>query len=190
MKNRTYQTISVFGLCAFVLGLACFGGGGKGTAWKKFGTGGIEYATPAGWTRVDPFTTGTPSWSHQWYHASPPYDTRMAFLQSPVREPFQLFLILGDKDTMERILEQHIGDYNTHPLVDGVTEWVRKTSGGVDVRGYIARMRPGALAGDDVTYVLGFAYVDDKIFVLNGGGKTEYFDFDIVSEVIESLKLG
>jgi len=192
MKSRKALIIAstVAFLTAAILCISCSGSRGKGTPWKNFSSGKVGYVVPDGWTRADPFTTGTPYWSHLWFHDSPTHKTRVAFLQSPVGKQNQIFLILGERDEMAAKIQEHIGKYNDHPLVDSIDEAILKTFDGVTVKLYTARMAPGALAGDDVTYVLGFADLGDEVFVINGGGKTSGFDFDIVSDLIQSMNLG
>jgi len=193
-KMKSRKTLIITSIAAFLIGailsISCMGSRGKGTPWKKFSSGKVGYVVPDGWTRADPFTTGTPYWSYLWYHDSPSHKTRVAFLQSPVEKQNQIFLILGDRDEMLAKIQKNIGKYDNHPLVDGIDETFLKTLDGVSVKLYTTRMAPGALAGDDVTYVLGYADFGNKVFVLNGGGKTSGFDLDIVSDLIQSMNLG
>jgi hypothetical protein len=176
---------------AVMMALACLAGcggsGGKGN--KPFAGGGVSYAVPAGWTRADPFTTRTPYWSHLWYHDSPSYGVRVALLQSPAAEEFQIMLLLGNSAELSAKVKKHLVKYDTHPLVDGVREDTVTTADGVAVHVRIARMAPGVLAGKDVTYLLGFADVGDRTFVLNGGGLTRGYDAGDYRSVIQSLRL-
>jgi hypothetical protein len=162
---------------------------GSGDAWETFGADNVSYSIPAGWTKADPFTTATPYWSHLWFHDYPPRTARVALLQSPPSDQFQIMLWLGGRADLEERVKKHLGDYDSHPLVKRVEQQRVVTTDGVTVSVRVARMLPGALAGEDVTYVLGHADLGDTMFVLNAGSLTRGYDERSWQDVIRSLRL-
>ena len=189
MKTRWCNSWAMIGLCAMLL-VESGCSRRASNAWARFAAKGVSYQVPTGWTCADPFTTATPFWSHLWYHDSPTYTTRLALLQSPAADQYQFMLMLGEKTELKAFFDKYAGKYDTDVLLKEAFRDTVKTVDGtaVDIRG--VHIGPGVLAGEDVTYLLGYAEVGDQAFLLNAGGLTRGYKPETYRSIVQSLVLG
>jgi hypothetical protein len=155
-------------------------------------SGGVTYTVPAGWTAHDPFTTRTNYYiGHDWLSTSVPDHVHMAVLVSESAQG-NIFLARGARDELmrEMKIEKKLEKLEQHPLVGVDATPVVRSADGTTVRCIVAHKEEGLLAGDPVTYVMGFADIGTDHFVVNAGGLTGRFDPDDALELIKSLRFG
>ncbi len=164
-------------------------GRAKGEAWAAFQADGASYLVPKGFQATDPFTTGTDHFPKRWSMAWPSKTTRVAYL-ADAKKVFQIFLVLGERSELEPLLAESRVCYKNNVMVkiDEPQTWT--TQDGVTVRWQKLHYLPGLIAGDDDTYVLGYAELGDRIFVVNAGGLTKDFDLSTVRDVVSTLTVG
>ena len=161
--------------------------GGNSWSWETFSGGGIAYVAPEGWKATDPFHSHTPYKGQLWYRELPSVTTRVAYLRGP--GGVQVFLQLGRGSELAGIVDRHQRAYDRHPLCTVEAQGSIETADKVSLAYAFVRMRPGLIAGEDVTMVLAYGGVGSRAFLLNGGGPSKSFDKATILALLGSLHL-
>ena len=180
-------TISVFLCIALPEMIGDPNVGGSSWSWKPLAGGGVSYVVPKGWKVTDPFHAHTPYKNRLWYHQLPAVTTRVAYLREP--GGMQAFLQLGSEPELAAIVEQHQRVYDGHPLCTVEAQGKVETADKVSLQYAFVRMRPGLLAGEDITMVLAFGATGSRAILLNGGGPTKRFDRATFLALLKSLRV-
>jgi len=164
--------------------------GQEGVSWKKFAGGGVSFKVPERWKSIDPFTADTPHWDHFWYPEMPTHGTRMALLKSPAPDEFQVLLQLGAKTELAPVVNGHITKFNDHPQNPRIIQHTGRSVDRVEVRLFTVQLAAAGPGEKDKSYIVGYAVLGDRLFVMNGGALTNGFDHEILYDLIQSLDLG
>ncbi len=159
-------------------------------SWKKFAGGGVSFKVPGRWKSIDPFTADTPHWDHLWYPEMPTQGTRMAMLKSPERDEFQVLLQLGAKTELAPVVNGHITKFNEHPQNPRIIQHTGRSVDRVEVKLFTVQLAAEGPGEKGKTYIVGYAVLGDRLFVMNGGALTKGFDHEILYGLIQSLDLG
>jgi len=153
--------------------------------WTEFGG---EFTAPAGWMVVDPYTRSTGSGNNMWIKDIAPDGCNVAYMRSEDSK-MELFIVAGKRADIEPLLGESKARF------DGVNSIVKQpvpemwTGDGVEVEAMQRYAPVGVMAGNDMTYYLGWGTSGDQMFVIHGGSKQRMFELDTVYNVLNSIEL-
>lgn len=185
--NTKLYKILLFFYAAFLL-LNC--GCAPRDQWYKLGIGKTSFKIPPRWLLTDPYTDNDVYWNYLWFRYFPPKDCRMALLKSCPADQNQFFAIIGPKEPIQSAIDRNISNYDDNPSTIFIGSHIFTTLDGIAVTVYTAETEPYGMDNEKITHLIGFAEFGDKMFLINGGGRSARFDIEIVEDFIESLTLG
>jgi cytohesin len=157
--------------------------------WHRLAAVAGQALVPAGWSVADPFTDATPYWPGA--TALSGGSARLvglerALVRSPAERRSQVFLLRAPIASLDAWLRSGVSD-----LEDGtasIRERKRITAAdGTPFEYVVARMPPGLLAGEDLTYVVAYAAAPPDLVVVDAGGPTGSFATEEIERFVRSL---
>jgi hypothetical protein len=163
-------------------------GGEADSPWLGFSDSGGSFDAPAGWLVADPYTRPTGNGKLMWMKDIAPDGCHVAYLRSE-DSLMELFLVYGPRVAIEPMLEEAKTRFDDLKAVVKQPVPEMFTHDGMSIEALQRYAPVGVMAGNDMTWYLGWGTSGANMFVVHGGSKQRMFELDTVYNVLSSVSL-